>query len=227
MQQEGVLATTLRVLGVPVRIHITVWALVLAWVGAIVARDGLAGLPFALGVLGLSGGSILAHELGHALSAHALGIRTQEIVLYPFGGAARMELRWVSAYEDVLVSLGGPGASLLLGGVCAAIGAVTGLEGAWLVGVLNIGLGLFNLIPAFPLDGGRVLRAVLVTLWGPRLGTIAALGAGVAFTAAFVVVGALARQPSLAMVAVFTAALQAREVAVLQRRGGLRQVPRG
>ena len=122
------------------------------------------GLATALGLLG----SIVFHETAHALVARRFGIPISGITLFIFGGVAEMQAEPESARAELLMALAGPLASLLLVVALwlAAATAGAGPVGAALdyLGLINLVLALFNLVPAFPLDGGRVLRAGL-WLW--------------------------------------------------------------
>ena len=117
--------------------------------------------------------SVLAHELSHALVARRFGLKVREITLFIFGGAATLEGDASRPRDEALIAAAGPLASLAIGsvlwGIDVAVGQpqVAALVG-WL-GVINLTLGLFNLIPGFPMDGGRILRAVLWRIRGDRL----------------------------------------------------------
>lgn len=110
--------------------------------------------------------SIILHELGHSLVAIRLGIPVRSITLFIFGGIARLEKEPSRPRDEALIALAGPAVSLSLagffGGLVLFLGAQTpvGTTAAWLAGINGV-LALFNMIPGFPLDGGRVLRAVL------------------------------------------------------------------
>ena len=114
--------------------------------------------------------SVLAHELGHALQAQREGMEIDGITLWLFGGVARFKGMFPSAGAELRIALAGPAVSLALGILFVAFAWVTDLPeavdgvAAWL-GFTNLILLVFNLLPALPLDGGRVLRALL---WGAR-----------------------------------------------------------
>lgn len=212
--------TVARLAGVPVRLH---WSLiVVAFALAIwVSRVGsVAMLPVALaGLVGLML-SVLAHELGHVAVARRFGIRTDEILLLAIGGAARMELRVVSPYTDLLVSLAGPAVSLLLGLTLTSVGLLWGWPALLLLGVANLVMGLFNLIPAFPMDGGRVLRAVLTQQLGATRANELTLAVGAVFALAAVLLAGWVGDASLGVLGMFLAAGQLQERRTLARLAG-------
>lgn len=111
--------------------------------------------------------SVLAHELMHSVVAQASGIKVTAITLFIFGGVAQMSEEPKSPKDELRISLAGPLASLMIGGICLAIWYWLGNVSEFLtaiafwLGMINIFLAVFNLIPGFPLDGGRVLRAIL------------------------------------------------------------------
>ncbi len=172
------------VAGIPIHIHFTLLLLVL-WILWLNYKSGGPLLSQALLLVGLFA-SVLLHELGHALVARRLGIRSTEIVLYPFGGVARMVHVGAPGHE-FWISLAGPATNALVG--LTMLGAL-GFHGAWatfrevLPGtdtlrwlmMANFTLACFNLLPAFPMDGGRIVRAYLAGRLGMVRGTeIAAL----------------------------------------------------
>ena len=114
--------------------------------------------------------SILAHEFSHALVARRFGLKVAGITLFLFGGATTIEGDARSPREEALIALGGPMASIVIG--AALLGAAALIDArepsvllSWL-GFINVVLGVFNLLPAYPMDGGRVLRAILWRLRG-------------------------------------------------------------
>lgn len=162
-----------RVAGIDLFLHPTFLLLMLV---AYLMGGGLLGVLF----LGALFGCVLLHELGHALTARWYNIRTHDITLSPIGGVARLERMPRKAGPELLITLAGPATNLAIAGVLGLVlaasrlviptGALSQPE-AFLQSLLlvNLVLAAFNLIPAFPMDGGRILRA---TLSGPmgRLG---------------------------------------------------------
>jgi Zn-dependent protease len=166
-----------RVLGVPVRLDLS-WFVGLAVVAALSrelwapAVTGVAAVgwsvAFAVGFFAC----VLVHELAHALAARTVGVATTEIRLFVFGGVARIAGEPADAGAEALVAMAGPLASVTLAGLCdLASWPVTGPAGdllAWLF-LGNLVVACFNLLPGFPLDGGRVARALVWRLTGRRL----------------------------------------------------------
>lgn len=117
--------------------------------------------------------SVLAHEFAHAILARRLGLKVSGITLFIFGGATSIEADSRRPRDEALIALAGPVTSLLLGAVLLGLGVVIPQREAqtllsWL-GFINVVLGVFNLIPGYPMDGGRVLRAILWRLRGDQL----------------------------------------------------------
>ncbi len=193
---------------------------------------------------------VLLHELGHALAARRYGIQTREIILLPIGGLARLERVPEKPIEEIVVALAGPGVNVvivtiltailmtmgvapetiiergiaLLGGGASATAAQGGhLESLLVFNVVLIG---FNLIPAFPMDGGRVLRAVLAMTMPYTRATRIASQVGQGFALLFAVVGVFVlRNPVLVFVALFVFMAAGEERALVQTRASLSGVP--
>jgi Zn-dependent protease len=161
----------------------------LAVCGLAATRSGLAGLTQAmLGACGLMA-SVLFHELGHAWMGRRLGLDTVEITLSPIGGAVRMDAVETTPRVDVLIAMAGPLASLWLGLLFSLVYLATPSPTVWFWMALNFGLGIGNLIPALPLDGGRILRGVLAAYYGAFRGTQIATAIAVVITAAMAFTG--------------------------------------
>jgi Zn-dependent protease/predicted transcriptional regulator len=201
-------------LGVRIRLHGS-WFVVFALLVLFIATSdsfldpsvvrGAARWAVAVVVALLFVGSVLFHELAHALVARRRGLRVTEITLFIFGGAANLEQDPPDARTEALVAGVGPLSSLVAAGafLLASLafqqlpGPVAGVAGAialWLA-ASNLMLALFNIVPGFPMDGGRVLRATLwgltgdfvrATRWATRVGRGLAwllVGAGILFAA--------------------------------------------
>jgi stage IV sporulation protein FB len=142
------------VLGFPVDINLS-FLLLLGIV--LISFGGLLGVF----VLCLAFASILIHELGHALVARQLGVRVSGIELGFFGGAAKMVQLPRTANHELAIAAAGPAVSLMLGGAGLGLGALLHAPLLGMIGWINLVLAGFNLIPALPMDGGRILRALL------------------------------------------------------------------
>ncbi|HHX64777.1 MAG TPA: CBS domain-containing protein [Chloroflexi bacterium] len=165
-----------RVMGIPLRLDIS-WLLIFIWVTWSLAAgyfpqrypEWAGGLRWSLAVLTslMFFGSVLLHELGHALLARKHGVPVKDITLFIFGGVAEIADEPGTPIQELTMAVAGPFVSLSLSGLFAAIHLATrswsapiAALGLFLGGV-NLSLGIFNLIPGFPLDGGRVLRSIL------------------------------------------------------------------
>jgi Zn-dependent protease/CBS domain-containing protein len=168
-----------RLAGIDVYVHAT-FPLLLAWIAlsAYQSQRSTAAVVGAVAFILAIFGIVVLHELGHALTARRYGIATRDITLLPIGGVARLERMPREPRQELLVALAGPAVNVALATILYAVLLVTRgglaasdaltLDGsvgggsvvARLVAV-NVWLALFNLIPAFPMDGGRVLRALL------------------------------------------------------------------
>jgi Zn-dependent protease/CBS domain-containing protein len=151
-------------------------------------------------------GSVLAHELSHAIVARRLGLKVEGITLFIFGGVTSIDEDSRSPRQEAMIALAGPLTSLAIGGALLGLDLVVGQPQVrallgWL-GFINVMLGLFNLIPGFPMDGGRVLRAILWRLRGDRLvATRNAANVGRAFAYLLIGLGVfVALQPGASIV---------------------------
>jgi stage IV sporulation protein FB len=178
---------------------------------------------------------VLLHELGHAWAARRFGIRTPDITLLPIGGLARLERIPERPVEEVGVALAGPAVSAALALVFGALSnfQLTSMESegqGWdalpaNLFTINTGLLAFNLIPAFPLDGGRVFRALLAIRLNYARATQIAAGAGQLLAVLLGAAGLLVPAPMLVFIAAFLflgAGSEASQVAVREASRGLR-----
>ncbi|HEY6865974.1 MAG TPA: site-2 protease family protein, partial [Candidatus Eisenbacteria bacterium] len=193
--------------GIRVELHVT-FLLLVAWVALDqgLLKGNLAAALSAVTLLLLVFGCVLLHELGHALTARRYGIVTQDIILLPIGGVARLQKMPDQPLQEIVVAVAGPAVNLVIAAVLYLILSALGrpvepfaFAGGLLAVLLSINLGmlLFNLIPAFPMDGGRVLRALLaLRLPYPRATRIAA-GVGQGIALLFGLIGLWQSQPML------------------------------
>ncbi|MCG8419254.1 MAG: M50 family metallopeptidase [Proteobacteria bacterium] len=141
-------------MGFPVEVNLS-FLILLGFV--LLFWGGLAGVSAVLILFA----SVLLHELGHALVARYLGVAVAGIEMHFFGGAAKMASQPKTANDEVLIAAAGPAVSFALGGLGFLLGGLTGVSFIQWIGWINVILGGFNLIPALPMDGGRILRALL------------------------------------------------------------------
>lgn len=201
--------------GISIRVHVTLLVL-LVWIVVSYVLSGANVGKAAVGALLVASvfAIIVLHELGHALVARRFGCRTKEILLLPIGGLASMEHMPERPRHELLVALAGPAVNVVLALVLGVLVGVTGgsfdpAQAASLSGALasqllwiNVMLAAFNLLPAFPMDGGRVFRAVLAMRLGRDRATRIASTLGKVIAAVFVLVG-LTWNPMLALIGVF------------------------
>ena len=187
-----------RIAGIDIQVHAT-FLLLLAWIGYAqyqavgTGAAALSGIVFTLAVFA----SVVLHELGHALTAAHFGVKTRAIVLWPLGGVAQLEQIPDEPREEFLIAAAGPAVTVVialllfvilrLAGVPLDPRNVMGSGGSFLERLLwiNVVLAVFNLLPAFPMDGGRILRALLAMRMDHGRATKIAAGIGQAFALAF------------------------------------------
>ncbi len=183
-------------------------------------------------------GCVLLHELGHALAARRYGIRTREIVLLPIGGVARLERMPEKPAQELVVAIAGPAVNVVLatifGAVLFAMGTPTDqilarAEGEGTLEFLlfaNLAMLAFNLVPAFPMDGGRVLRAVMAMFLPYTRATRYASLVGQGFALLFAAVGIFVlKSPVLVFIALFVFVTAGEERSLVQTRSSLTGLP--
>jgi Zn-dependent protease len=171
-----------RLLGFPIDINLS-FLLLLALV--FVAFGGLAGVT----IVCLAFASVLLHELGHAVVARNLGVHVAGIELGFLGGAAKMVNLPRTANHELAIAAAGPAVSLILGGLGLGLGALLHSPFVGTIGWINFVIAGFNLIPALPMDGGRILRALLSKKLGFVRATDASVTVSRAVAIGFVVLG--------------------------------------
>ncbi len=206
---------------IPVKLHWS-FVLIIAWFGYVVFSEGFQGSEigwFVVLVICMFS-FVVMHEFGHALAAKRYGVTTRDIILLPIGGMARLENIPENPIQELIIAIAGPmvnvalallllAAILLFGlwdstSLASNLTQVLTLKGVIvLLFIMNIGLFLFNLVPAFPMDGGRVFRAFLAmktdrltaTKWASRVGQMLAI--------VFFIFGASVDHYGLMMIGVF------------------------
>jgi Zn-dependent protease/CBS domain-containing protein len=202
-----------HIFGVPVRLHFT-FILLLVFLLFIGVGGQQSGATTAIYILALFG-SVLLHELGHTLLARKYGIRTLEIVMYPIGGVSRPE-RQPKAREELWIALAGPAVNLL---IAVALLTWVAAERGWValeqlrqptdanlaqrIALGNLLLCIFNLLPAYPMDGGRILRSMLARRRPEEEATRIAASAGQGLAIALGLAGLLWGDFILMFVAMF------------------------
>lgn len=223
--------------GIDVFIHAT-FLLLLGWVGYSHWLEYRTIAKVAEGILFILALflCVVLHEYGHALTARKYGIKTRDITLYPIGGVARLERMPDKPIEELWVALMGPAVNLVIAAVLFVYLYVTGglvpveqltvASGSFLERLMavNISLVLFNLIPAFPMDGGRVLRALLAMRMDyVRATQVAAnIGQGLAFVLGFI---GLFNNTFLLFIAFFVWIGASQEASMVQMKDSVSGIP--
>jgi len=233
-----------RLAGIPLRVHVT-FPLLLAWIALLQWRiDGdLASVASLVLLVLLVFAIVVLHELGHALAGRRYGVATRDITLLPIGGVARLERIPKEPKQELVIALAGPAVNVVLAIVVGAVLAATGGFGSFtdvvslveadpafdlrLLGVrlvaINIWLVAFNMLPAFPMDGGRVLRALLTLKYRDHArATAAAASVGRVFAVLFGAAGLLVlNSPLLVLIGVFVWLAGTGEAAAVKTQAAL------
>ncbi|MBC7884468.1 MAG: site-2 protease family protein [Saprospiraceae bacterium] len=161
---------------------------------------------------------VVLHEYGHALTARKFGVKTKDIILSPIGGLARLESMPEKPMQEFFIAIAGPTVNLVIGLILAIILFFTSgeifpnvtdfkfdepVEFIRYVTLMNFALFLFNLIPAFPMDGGRIVRSLLSLKLGRVAATGIASGIGRILAVAFIIYGVFNQQLTLSLIGLF------------------------
>ena len=225
-----------RVAGTVVRVHLT-FLLFLAWIfAASYAASGAATAWETLAFVVLLFLCVLLHEFGHIFTARAFGVTTPYVTLLPIGGVAQLERIPEEPWEEFLIAIAGPMVNVFITILLvfvfgaqlnpSAAGAVESTQISMIdrLAIVNLFLALFNLIPAFPMDGGRIFRALLATRFGYVRATeiSASIGQFVAFALGFI---GLMYNPILIFIAIFVYLAAASESHMVALRAASHGVP--
>jgi Zn-dependent protease len=225
------------VAGIGIYVHAT-FLILLAWVAIAhyLQRNSLADAMSGLVFIVILFAIVVLHELGHALTARHFGITTRDITLWPIGGVARLERMPEDPKQELLVALAGPAVNVFLAAgllfVHLSTASLPTISDVTLVGGqllaklfwVNVSLAVFNLIPAFPMDGGRVLRAILAMRGDYVRATqkAASIGQGIAMMLGF---AGLFFNPFLVFIALFVWIAAAQESSLVQMKSALSGIP--
>jgi len=226
-----------RIAGIDVYVHTTFliligWVALSHWQTGHTAAAAVEGVAFVLALFGC----VVLHEFGHALTARRYGIKTRDITLLPIGGVARLERMPDDPRQELWVALAGPAVNVVIAAALFAVLQVTGaftpfstlgvasgsfLERLMVVNVLLVG---FNMLPAFPMDGGRVLRALLAMRMDYTRATqlAATIGQGMAYVLGLL---GLFYNPFLIFIALFVWIGAGQEAAMTQMKSALGGIP--
>lgn len=206
-----------KLLGIPISIHWT-FLLLLIWIfgSSIYKGSSIESALWSVAYILILFICVFLHELGHALMAKRYGIATRSIVLLPIGGVASLEKIPSEPKKEIAVALAGPAVNLVISGLLLVYHLIAGFPNIeagtafrlqastlpFMVMIANVFLGGFNLLPAFPMDGGRVLRALLAIRMNRERATAAALKIATVFAVIFGVYG-LFNNPFMVFIALF------------------------
>jgi Zn-dependent protease len=223
--------------GIGIYVHAT-FLLLPVWVFAsTLLMSGLGKSLYALTLLVAVFACVVLHELGHALMARRFGIRTLHITLYPIGGVAQLERMNERPWEEFWIALAGPAVNVVIAALLFWPLVLTGIFSSpehllrtvldrhflfdlW---ATNIMLVLFNMVPAFPMDGGRVLRSLLATQLGQFRATQVAVAIGSVMAVLIGSLAFLSHSPWPILIGAFVFIVGHYELAALRRREALRQ----
>jgi Zn-dependent protease len=205
-----------RVWGIPIKIHISLPIFMVIYaVMVLQSESSVLGSPFQKALLSLLLTaiffiSVAIHELAHSFVAIRKGCFVREIVLLGIGGVAYMENIPMRPADEIAMAIAGPLTSAVLGGVSLLLGIALLYKSmhyagiiASAVGVLNLALAIFNLLPAFPMDGGRILRAMLTKRMGRLRATFLAARLGKLLALIMGIAGIMTKNINLVLIAIF------------------------
>ncbi len=221
------------IFGIPLNVHITfVLLLILIYfVGAsVIGAGGLQGVIF----VALVFASVVFHELSHSIVARHYGIKVEDITLLPIGGVARMADTPEKPIQEIVIAAAGPAASLFLAFLLWFIADIFGsgvtisdmsIQGGLLAELtaVNFILAIFNLLPAFPMDGGRILRGFMGLYLSPYQATKIAVGIGQALAIGMFFLGILSGNFFMILIALFVylgAETEERQMGIMVALGG-------
>lgn len=201
--------TLFRAFDIPIKLH---WSYCFLVAIILLPFSTLSQFIFGLYIIFMISGIIISHELGHSLAAQKIGHNVSQIILFALGGQANIHsAKKLTPEEEIFVTISGPLVNLVLGvlGVSAHIllfnFGIISPDNLYFIAFwfVNFAMGIFNLVPAFPMDGGRLFRAVLSKFFGHVKGTMVATGVSFGFAILMCIGAFLLKDPILLGVAIF------------------------
>ena len=203
-----------RIFNIPIKVHVTLiffLPIITLYLSSVLDQNAISGafswgLFFAVGLFI----SVALHELGHAVVAMRKGTRVRQILLLPIGGLAQLERLPPHPKDEVYIALAGPAVSLALFAIGWVLGATVAFLGLQTFGFIlqrlalcNLGLVLFNMLPSFPMDGGRVFRALMTPTLGKLQATRIAAATGRVMACIFGLIAIGQPNIALLMISIF------------------------
>jgi Zn-dependent protease/CBS domain-containing protein len=226
-----------RIAGIPVYVHWT-FSILIAWVvvNSWLKSGDVGSVAVAVGFMIAVFTCIVFHELGHALTARRFGVRTSDITLLPIGGVARLERIPERPWQELLIALAGPAVNVVIVAILGLLGVrfsqistinpeVKASEFLPILMMFNTFMAAFNMLPAFPMDGGRVLRALLALRLPYARATRLAASVGQVMAIFFGLWGLTVSNPFLLLIAIFVWIGAEAEAAGVEERLLLKGVP--
>lgn len=227
--------------GISILVHWT-FLLLIGYVAWQSRRGGGAGIAFNVGLVLVLFACVVLHELGHALTAKRFGIGTRDITLLPIGGVARLERIPTDPRQEFLIAIAGPAVNVVIASILFLAMWLLGVRPTMLGGGasmdtvsksnflgtlagINVSLVVFNLLPAFPMDGGRVLRAALAYKLDYTTATRVAARIGQVMAALFLVAGLFLPSFVLMLIALFVFFGAQAELRSVALRSGIANIP--
>jgi Zn-dependent protease len=198
LMSENTMRYTLKIgsyFGIPVRVHITFPLILIVFGFEAGIKGGVGAALWAILLVLAVFTCVVLHEFGHSLQARRYGIRVRDIILLPIGGMARAEQLPEKPWQEIVVAISGPLVNFVLAAILFGLILLRGksfdFENDFLTVLfsINVVLGIFNLIPAFPMDGGRILRGLLALKLSYLSATHHAKSVGQAIAIIFVIIG--------------------------------------
>jgi Zn-dependent protease len=216
------------------------WSFLLLPLWVFIANWKTTGLEFAfygVAVVVTVFACVVLHEFGHALTARKFGIPTRDITLYPIGGVARLERMTERPTEELWIAIAGPAVNIVIAAILFPIAFLVGVKDLasvsissflGIVALYNLFLACFNMIPAFPMDGGRVLRALLAMGVGRLRATEIAANLGAGFAGVFFLGGIMLTMHEingvfLMLLSIFVMLMGQQELMAVRYRERMRQ----